>query len=90
MRKILILGALLAGLAGAHAQYAQPYGRGSGYGTGSNPSNTYVKPYIRNNGTAVGGHYRTAPNNNRLDNYGTKPNVNPYTGKIGTKSPNGW
>lgn len=35
---------------------------------------TYVEPY-----------YRSERNNSTLDNYSTKGNVNPYTGKEGTK-----
>lgn len=47
----------------------------------------YVNQYTRKNGTYVGGHYRSAPNNTTLDNYGTKGNSNPYTGKQGTRDP---
>lgn len=31
--------------------------------------------------------HRTAPNRTRFDNYSTKGNYNPYTGRIGAKSP---
>ncbi len=31
--------------------------------------------------------YRTSPNKTKLDNYSTKGNYNPYTGKMGTKNP---
>lgn len=46
---------------------------------------TYVKGYYRSNGTYVEGHYRTVANNTVKDNFSTYPNVNPYTGKTGTK-----
>lgn len=36
--------------------------------------NTYIMPS-----------YRTSPNRTRMDNYSTKGNYNPYTGKMGTK-----
>lgn len=49
---------------------------------------TYVKPYIRKDGTFVNGYYRTAPNSNRSDNYSTQGNYNPYTGKRGTVNVN--
>lgn len=49
---------------------------------------TYVKPHTRKDGTYVEGHVRSAPNNTNLDNYGTKGNYNPYTGKAGTAEPN--
>jgi hypothetical protein len=50
-------------------------------------SPTYVHGYTRKNGTYVMPHYQTAPNATRLDNWSTKGNVNPYTGKAGTKDP---
>ena len=48
---------------------------------------TYVKPHVRKDGTYVEGHVRSAPNNTNLDNYGTKGNVNPYTGQTGKVDP---
>lgn len=45
----------------------------------------YVKGYYRSNGTYVQPHYRTAPNHTVNDNWSTVGNVNPYTGKSGTK-----
>jgi hypothetical protein len=44
-----------------------------------------IKPYIKKDGTLVQPHVRTAPNRTRLDNYSTKGNTNPQTGKQGTK-----
>ena len=48
---------------------------------------TYVRPHVRKDGTYVEGHHRTAPNNTRVDNYGTQGNTNPWTGQQGTASP---
>lgn len=48
---------------------------------------TYIRPYIRNNGTMVQGHYRTTPDSSRLNNWSTRGNVNPYTSKQGTVDP---
>lgn len=45
----------------------------------------YVNGYTRKDGTYVEGHYRSAPNNTVNDNFSTYGNVNPYTGKPGTK-----
>jgi hypothetical protein len=58
-----------------------------GAGSGSNPNSHYVQPYTRQDGTYVHGHQQTNPNNTQLDNYGTRGNVNPYTGEIGTRPP---
>lgn len=45
----------------------------------------YVRPYTTSNGVHVQGHHATNPNGTRADNWSTKGNVNPYTGKAGTK-----
>ncbi len=47
----------------------------------------YVSGYSRSNGTYVEPHYQTNPNARLNDNYSTKGNVNPYTGKAGTVDP---
>ena len=48
---------------------------------------TYVHGYTTRNGTYVAPYVRTNPNNTIYDNYSTRPNVNPYTGKVGTVNP---
>jgi hypothetical protein len=47
----------------------------------------HVKGYTKKDGTYVAPHERTAPNGTINDNYSTKGNVNPYTGKEGTVQP---
>jgi hypothetical protein len=47
----------------------------------------YVRGYVRSDGTYVQPHQQTAPNDTRQDNWSSKPNVNPYTGKQGTVDP---
>ena len=54
---------------------------------GASASDVYKKGYYRNNGTYVQPHYATRPNNTLMDNYSTRGNVNPYTGKAGTVNP---
>jgi hypothetical protein len=44
----------------------------------------YYKP---STGTYVQPYYKTSPNRNKWDNYSTKGNYNPYTGKKGTVDP---
>ncbi len=48
---------------------------------------TRVNGYTRSNGTYVAPYYRTSPNSTRFDNYSTRGNYNPYTGKKGYVSP---
>ncbi len=52
----------------------------------TNPNHVHVNGYYRN-GTYVAPHYRTAPNSTNRDNFSTKPNYNPYTGKAGWIDP---
>ena len=47
----------------------------------------YVRGHFRSNGTYVRGYHRTNRNHIKLDNYSTKGNINPYTGKKGYKRP---
>ena len=58
-----------------------------GYGYGSNPNNHYVNPYVTDRGAFVPGHYQTNPNRTQYDNYGARGNLNPYTGRVGYKTP---
>ena len=50
-------------------------------------ADVYVRGYTRSDGTYVAPHYRSDPNSTRNDNWSPRGNVNPYTGKPGTKSP---
>lgn len=54
-----------------------------------NSNHVRVKGYFRKDGTYVNAHYRTAPNSTNRDNFSTKGNVNPYTGKRGWITPDG-
>jgi len=50
-------------------------------------SDVHVHGYTRKNGTVVRPYTRTAENGTQRDNFSTKGNINPYTGKRGTKKP---
>lgn len=43
--------------------------------------------YVKKDGTYVAPSRATNPNDTKLDNYSSKGNINPYTGKEGTKDP---
>ena len=45
----------------------------------------YVGGYTKSNGTYVAPHYRSDPDGYSGNNWSTYPNINPYTGKMGTK-----
>lgn len=45
------------------------------------------KGHFKKDGTYVAPSHATNPNKSKRDNYGSKGNTNPYTGKEGTKDP---
>lgn len=47
-----------------------------------------VKGYTKKDGTYVAPYKKTDPNNRKDDNYSSKGNTNPYTGKKGYVDPN--
>jgi hypothetical protein len=99
---LLILGLLIPDLAwskgGGHSyssrhsysksgkHYTSRYKSSYGYGTGSSSHSEYVHGYTKKNGTHVDGYHRTVGNGTQKDNYSAKGNVNPWTGKVGTKN----
>ena len=56
-----------------------------GYKSHGSSKTTNVHGYSKKDGTYVAPHKRTNPNNTQRDNWTSKPNQNPYTGKDGTK-----
>jgi hypothetical protein len=76
---LIIAFILIAGPVSVFAQRSRSSSRSSSGGTVS------VKGHTRRDGTYVEPHKRTAPNSTKRDNYSTKGNTNPYTGKKGTK-----
>ena len=58
-------------------------------GKGSKPSNVAVpvSGHVTKTGTYVAPHYRTAPDHTKVNNWSSKPNVNPYSGKAGSRDP---
>jgi hypothetical protein len=51
----------------------------------SSNSPSRVNGYYRSNGTYVSPHYRSTRDNYHNNNWSVQGNVNPYTGKPGTK-----
>ena len=47
----------------------------------------HVRGYTRKDGTFVAPHYRSAPDSSVNNNWSTSPNINPYTGQQGTRTP---
>lgn len=53
---------------------------------GSASARTYVHGYYKKNGTYVKPHYRSDRDNSFSNNWSTKGNINPITGKKGYKT----
>jgi hypothetical protein len=95
MRIVLVVVGVLAGICAANAQgwdsrnsgFGNSRGGSQSYGTGSNPNGHFVQPHSRSDGSYNSGGYRSNPNSSQFDNYGSRGNVNPYSGSVGTRSP---
>jgi hypothetical protein len=88
MKSVVGIALLALSISSAAAQqYGWQQSSERAYGTGSNPNSHYVEPYVKSNGTTTQGHDQTNPNSTQTDNYGTRGNVNPYTGQVGTPTP---
>ncbi len=66
---ILSLVTVVAGLAWASESQAGGY---------------FVRGHVTHYGSYVRPHFQSYPDGNVYNNYGTYPNINPYTGHIGT------
>jgi hypothetical protein len=68
---------------------------GGGHSGGSHSSGSHssgsgshsIKGYTKKDGTYVAPSHATDPNKSKGDNWSTRGNTNPYTGKDGTKDP---
>jgi len=60
---------------------------GRSHSSGKSGGYVHVKAYKTKSGKYVGAHNRTSPDGTKANNWSTKGNVNPYTGKEGTKEP---
>ncbi len=68
---------------GGHS--SSSYSGSHAYSSGSSGGSHSTSGYIKSNGTYVAPSHATNPNGTKADNWSTKGNVNPYTGKPGTK-----
>ena len=68
------------GAGGRTSSSRSSYSRSSG--TGSHT----ISGYTRRNGTYVAPSHATNSNRTQRDNYSAKGNVNPFTGRVGTKA----
>lgn len=62
-------------------------GHSGSHTSGSHSGDHTVSGYVKKDGTYVAPAHATNPNSTKLDNYSTKGNVNPYTGKEGPIDP---
>lgn len=78
--------AFAKGGGGGHSSGGHSTASSHGHGSASESHST--SGYTKSNGTYVAPSHATNPNGTKSDNWSTKGNVNPYTGKEGTKPQN--
>lgn len=77
-----------AGRSGGHSvshAVRAPRASRAGAGTGAKSEREHVNAYTTRNGTYVAGHNRSTRDGTKTNNWSTKGNVNPETGKAGTR-----
>lgn len=94
MKRVLLSAAVVALALSGNA-----FARGSNYSGNTSSKSSYyyggarsdhaVSGYTRSNGTYVQPSHATNPDVTKNNNYSTKGNVNPYTGKLGIKPRDG-
>jgi hypothetical protein len=88
MKKVVLAAAILAisfsvsakGGRGGHSHSARPAS-----GTGSKAAHSHVSGYTKKSGAYVAAHDRSTRDSTKTNNWSTKGNVNPETGKKGAK-----
>ncbi|OEZ54856.1 MULTISPECIES: hypothetical protein [unclassified Duganella] len=74
-----------AGVHSAGHSAGAPHTSKAATGTGAKPQHTHVGGYTKKDGTQVAAHDRSTKDGTKDNNWSTKGNVNPETGKAGTK-----
>jgi hypothetical protein len=81
MKRLALITGLVAALCLSVPVQAKKSSGLSSTGGGSHS----VRGHVRKDGTYVQPHHATNQNGTQRDNWSSKPNVNPYTGKPGEK-----
>lgn len=71
---------------GSHSSGSHPGSHSGMTGTGSSSSSHAVRGYTTRRGTHVAPHHQTNPDRTQRNNDSTRGNVNPWTGKAGTRN----
>ena len=88
MRIILALAAVALIASPARAQYGyDSSGYGSSLGSSYGQQPVFVRSHVRSDGAFVPSHFRTRADNTQTNNWSSYPNVNPYTGEMGRRTP---
>lgn len=89
---VVVMAIALTGIAEARGGGGRGGSRGGhsggrSYSSGKSGGHVSVKGYVKKNGKYVSGYKRTSADKTKVNNFSTRGNVNPYTGKEGTKEP---
>lgn len=69
----------------SHSSIGHSHSSRAATGTGAKGAHEHVSGYTTKRGTHVAGYDRSTRDNTKTNNWSTKGNVNPETGKRGTK-----
>ena len=86
------LKSVVPGSAPDSSSFVRPYDYSQYYDYNYRPpiGHHYVQGYYRRDGTYVSGHFKTDADDSFWNNWSSRGNINPYTGKTGSKVPPGW
>lgn len=73
------------GHGGGHASSGSHHSSKPATGTGAKSAREHVSGYTKKDGTHVAAHNRSTKDSTKTNNWSTKGNTNPETGKAGTK-----
>jgi hypothetical protein len=73
------------GHGGGHRSSGSPHSSKAATGAGAKSQREHVSGYTKKDGTRVAKHDRSTKDQSKSNNWSTKGNTNPETGKTGTK-----
>jgi hypothetical protein len=88
MKSLTMILIFMLSINGTYAGGSHSSGSHSTHVSASSPGTHTTQGHVTRNGTYVPTHTSTNPNHTTSDNYSAKGNINPNTGKEGTKTSN--
>jgi hypothetical protein len=84
---VLLASSLAVSAAPTFAKGSGSHSSSSSHSYSSGTGSHSISGHVRKDGTYVAPSHATNPNGSKSDNWSSKGNTNPYTGKAGTRDP---